>query len=123
MSQKNLRRCPTCGGKAENLGLRDYQWMEGVLPSKVGLTDLDAVLQQDRTGRILALEFKHEPHVPKGQKILFDALTKAGWDVWLIVDADPDALLIRSWGTNQWRSMSTPELKQAVLDWWNLGLA
>jgi hypothetical protein len=56
---QKLRKCPTCGGEAKDVGLRDYQWLNSRLPGKVGGMDIDMVLE--RKGHYIGFEFK-----PKG---------------------------------------------------------
>jgi hypothetical protein len=82
---EKLRTCPTCGTKVEDvkdLGLRNYQWINQHLPGKVGLMDIDGVLE--RRGKVLMLETKpFGATIPLGQRITLLAFVKMGVHVWV----------------------------------------
>lgn len=124
--EDKLRACPTCGGKVKkDLGLRDYsRWLFDVLPGRAAATDLDCIIEQHSTGRVLVFEFKPSRYVPRGQALLFDTLVASGWDVLLVVDTriQKDELDVSLWGHPTWKTMSLSELKQMVADWWAYGL-
>lgn len=123
---EKLRACPTCGARDHaDLGLRDYsRWLFDVLPGRAAATDLDCVVEQHKTGRILAFEFKPNRYVPRGQALLLDTLTTNGWDVLLVNDSRlaDDILDVSLWGHNKWTTLSLAELKQLTRDWWEYGL-
>lgn len=81
-----LRGCPTCGTPVEQgkLGLRDYSWISGKLPGKVGLMDIDGVLE--RKGKVLMLETKplRQKGIPLGQRLTLRTFTRMGVHVWLV---------------------------------------
>lgn len=88
-----LRGCPLCSSEiAEGqLGLRDYRWLEAVLPGRVAPTDLDFMLE--RHGRFLVLEFKPpKAGIPLGQRITLKSLAALDaftvWVVWHAQGAD-----------------------------------
>lgn len=88
MTQPDLRACPTCSQTLTqaDLGMRDYsRWLNPILPGKLGGTDIDCVLDQASTGRMLMFEFK-EGNKPLGvgQRLLFTALKKRNIDVWVV---------------------------------------
>jgi hypothetical protein len=130
MSRSNdeaLRACPTCGVKdPPDMGLRDYsRWLFGVLPGRAGATDMDCVIEQHSTGRLLAFEFKPNKFVPRGQALMFDTLVAQGWDVVLIIDTKvaEDELQVSLWGYNTWTTMTLAEVKELVTSWWAFGVA
>ena len=79
-----LRTCPTCGGETENLGLRNYEWLNDRLPGKAGLMDIDGVLE--RRGHILMIETKPlgKWGIPLGQRITFKTFVQMGVHVWIV---------------------------------------
>lgn len=105
------------------MGLRDYRWLEDVLPARVGATDLDCVLEQHSTGRILVLEFKPNRYVPRGQAILFDGLLAQGFDIAIIIDKDHDdnKFVYSWWGENEWKETNLAGIRRLVRTWWNRG--
>ena len=72
-----LRACPTCSTKvsAVQMGLRDYSsWLAEHMPGRVSGADIDCVLEQSRTGRVLFFEFKRKgQQLPTGQRLLVTA--------------------------------------------------
>lgn len=89
--EQKLRKCPTCGGNAKDVGLRDYQWLNEKLPGKVGGMDIDMVLE--RKGHYLGLEFKPKGgRVELGPRITFKGLVRSGiWDIWVVWDHGDDS--------------------------------
>jgi hypothetical protein len=87
MTQPALRACPTCATpvSAAKLGMRDYShWLDGVLPGKVSGSDVDFILDQASTGRVLAIEFKEgNKRLGVGQRLLFKQLLSRGIEVWV----------------------------------------
>jgi hypothetical protein len=93
-----LRTCPTCGTKVEkveDLGLRDYTWINTRLPGTVGLMDIDGVLE--RKGHILMLETKplHYKGLPLGQRLTLKAFVRLGVHVWVCWSDGDQALVGR----------------------------
>lgn len=90
--EEALRTCPTCGtevGKTSGLGLRDYRIINDKLPGKVGLMDIDGMLE--RKGHVLMFEFKPiGAGISMGARISFKALVRKGITVW-VVWSDGDA--------------------------------
>ena len=90
MATKKLRKCPTCLTPVSEtaLGLRDYDWVNPLLPGKVGGMDLDFLLE--RRGKVLVLEFKPANGYPtKGQAMTFRTLRKMGAEVWVVKGDGP----------------------------------
>lgn len=98
---------------AVKLGLRDYRWLK--LPGKVGAMDLDFLLE--RNGDFLALEFKPKGVRPgQGQQITFDALSKKGFQVWVVEGDGPQ---VKVWYTNEVsEEMSVEDLNAKINLWW-----
>lgn len=124
-SQAPLRACPTCTTPVDEakLGLRDYRWLSGLLPGKVGGSDVDLVLHH-RDGRALALEFKPWRTLPYGQKLMFEWFDSVGVDVYLVVDKDLEKLevaRVRAGTALHWRTMTLEDLQNFVRNWWDLG--
>lgn len=120
-----LRKCPTCGSDDTD-GLIFYHDLADDLPGKVGMSDLDAVLEQHRTGRMLFSEFKpmREP-VPYAQMMVFRTLAAAGYDVvwveWPPKGADREFVLHEfdgHWfGDGQVKTLKA--LRAYYAEWWN----
>ncbi len=90
VSGKPLKKCPTCLTPVNDvsLGLRNYGWVNDLLPGKVAPTDIDFMLE--RKGHVLVLEFKSENgYVPKGQAMTFRTLRKMGVEVWVVKGDGP----------------------------------
>lgn len=127
MSQETLRSCPTCGGEfnPEALGLRDYSWLNEVVP---GASDLDFALEQKSTGRLLIVEFKSQgQRLPMGQRLLLKTLARKGCDIWVawqkrngsidVADLDGRGELVG------FRNLTREGLAAAVDAWWATGSA
>jgi hypothetical protein len=86
--QEALRACPSCAtplDSTKSLGLRDFRWLGDALPGRVGGSDLDMVLEQSKTGRVLIFEFKPErANLPLGQRLLLKRFVQLGCDVWVV---------------------------------------
>jgi hypothetical protein len=126
-NQPNLRHCPSCGGEVtEALGLRDYaSWLTG-LPGKVSASDLDFVLEQAQTGRVLIHEYK-EGNKPLGvgQRLLLQDMVRKGCDVWLVWEGKGTvtAGAMTAEGKVPFtQEMTRAELSARVVDWWYDGL-
>lgn len=117
MTTEDLRGCPQCGTEVDaiKLGLRDYRWLK--LPGKVGPMDVDFLLE--RNGDFLVLEFKPNGVRPgQGQQITFDALSKKGFQVWVV---EGDGPRVKVWFTDTVaKEMSVEELAAKVNDWWKV---
>jgi len=124
-----LRACPTCRTKVAEaqLGLHDYsRWLVDYLPGRVSGSDIDCVVEQSKTGRMLFIEFKRKGELlPVGQRLLLKACVKRGIDVWVgwetdthvevgAMDATGEVLLVDN--------MTHKQLGLKVKRWWNAGL-
>lgn len=126
---EGLRACPTCGSKGVQLGARDYsRWAYDLLPGRCGFTDIDAITTQNKAGRGLALEFKADHYIPRGQMLTFDFLTSPyPCDVWLVRDKDFDEgqveLCVYRPGEQKqnWKPVSVEEFRHAISVWWEMG--
>lgn len=129
-----LRGCPTCGTKVTDahIGMRDFGWVNEVLPGRLGLMDIDGTLTQASTGRVLMLELKPKgAPISMGARLTFALFVKAGFDVWYVWDqADPTryqrvkvavANIDGSPGTI--RELTKSRLANLVKGWWEDGLA
>ena len=110
------------------MGLRDYsRWANPVLPGKVGGSDLDFVLHQESSGRVLVMEFK-EPNkrLSVGQRMLLRALKQMGIEVWLAwgpyADGTYKAGAMDDLGEVPFlQQMTEAELGAKVRNWWHTG--
>lgn len=113
----------------KDLGLRDYMsWLPpGVLPGKVSGSDVDFMLEQSQTGRILVHEYK-EGNKPLGlgQRLLLKGLISKGIDVWVVWERNDGGLLAGEMDdTGEVRftqEMTKAELAAKVKGWWYDGL-
>jgi hypothetical protein len=111
------------------LGLRDYgAWLSEELPGRVGGSDIDCVVEQSRTGRVLFLEFKPlgKP-LPMGQRLLLKTMARKDIDVWVVWEYPDgqhmDVGVLTKDGEVLFREPVTKkQLGRRVLKWWNLGL-
>ena len=125
-----LRRCPTCHTPVSeaNLGLRDFAWVNEVLPGKLGLMDIDGALTQDATGRGLFFELKPRGEtVSTGARLTFKALRRAGFDVWVIWDEGDGRHVVRGVCDRNGRvrnkvRMTRQRAAALVARWWQEGL-
>lgn len=130
-SQEPLRGCPTCKTPVTKaaLGLRDYsRWLDGMLPGKVSASDLDFVLEQAATGRMLIQEFKEGSQpLGMGQRLLLKALVKMGADVWVVNDLGAKGVkvgVLSAEGVVRFTQTMTPaQLAGKVKEWWWDGLS
>jgi hypothetical protein len=84
-----LRGCPTCGTKVADvdIGLRDFRWVNEYLPGKVGGMDIDFMLTQSKTDRVLLLEMKPAgARISVGARLTFQTLIHLGADVMVVWD-------------------------------------
>ena len=124
-----LRGCPTCGTKVDtaHLGLRDFAWVNEVMPGKVGGMDFDFVLTQHRTGRMLVLEMKPKgAYISTGARLSFSLLVSAGYDVWLVWEQGDGTVKLAECN-DQGRAtnpaiMTEAEAAALILHWWESGL-
>lgn len=124
-----LRKCPTCltPVKELDLGLKNYRWLRDALPGRVGLADLDGVLEQAATGRVLVFEFKPAgASIPLGQRLLLKRFVRFGCDVWVIWEGREDThevgAMDRAGNVPFVAKVSTQGLRQRVREWWQTGL-
>lgn len=128
--QPPLRACPTCGTDIANidLGMRDYsRWLNPIMPGKVGGTDVDLVLHQQATDRMLMVEFKdHGKQLGLGQRLVFKALKRKGIDVWVVWQIDDTHVLAGELDkTGEVRfaeNMTANQLGLKARAWWIDGL-
>lgn len=124
---QKLHVCPVCGGSKESLGLRDFKWLQDVLPGKVGGSDLDFVLEQSRTGRVLVIEFKpRHTSIPYGQRLLLTRMVNAGFDVWVVWEHDDGETVTVGAMTKHGRvpftqSIHLARFRRLVGEWWTDG--
>ncbi len=120
MAHDKLRACPLClTPVAETrLGLRDYAWVNPLLPGKVGMMDIDAVLE--RNGHVLMLEFKPEGAVlGMGTLLTYRTLVRMGCDVF-VVRGDGDVVelgQVPTSGSVVYTKMTKAYLVAFVTDW------
>lgn len=130
-TQDALRACPTCGTKVAEttLGLRDYsRWLADQLPGRVSGSDIDAVVEQSSTGRVLFMEMKPEGvRLPTGQRLLLRSMCRKGIDVWVVWE-EKDGVHVQV-GTMDptgevrfVQRMTVRQLGMRVKRWWNDGL-
>lgn len=127
-----LRKCPTCEtpvSQAANLGLKDFAWANESLPGKLGLMDFDGVLHQNKSGRMLVLEFKPKGAIiTTGARMTFGAIVRDNpkYDVWVMWDQGNGRVkvgVVNDRGRTPYVKEYT--LKQAgnlLKKWWEAGL-
>jgi len=127
--QDALRGCPTCGTKVAEtkLGLRDYSsWLADELPGRVSGADIDCVVEQSKTGRVLFIEFKRKGQIlPTGQRLLLKRMAQLGIDVWVAWESDTHVevgTLTAEGEVLFVQEMTKASLGRKVRKWWNLGL-
>lgn len=126
-NQPELRHCPACGGPVtEDLGLRDYAtWLTG-LPGKVSASDLDFVLEQAQTGRVLIHEYKEgKKPLGVGQRLLLKDMVDKGCTVWLVWEGKGVVTVgaMNAEGAVPFtQEMTKAELSTKVVDWWYDGI-
>ena len=119
--KEKLRTCPTCATPVNeaDLGLRDYTWINDHLPGKVGLMDIDGVLE--RKGHVLMLETKPlNGGLPLGQRITLRTFVKMGAWVW-VCWGDKDTIHVGPMDTRGevpfTEEMNVAELITRITDW------
>lgn len=124
-----LRACPTCSTKVAStvMGLRDYStWLADELPGRVSGADLDCVVEQSKTGRVLIIEFKRKGQIlPTGQRLLLKRFAQLGADVWVAWESDTHVevgTLTDEGEVLFVQEMTKGSLGRKVRKWWNLGL-
>jgi len=125
MNQPALRSCPICGSDydPERLGLRDYSWLTDTLP---GASDIDFVLEQKTTGRVLICEFKSAgEHLPLGQRLLLKTMVRKGCDVWVVWQRKDHkvqrAAMNGAGGLGPVASLTRQQFSRQVQAWWDSG--
>lgn len=125
-----LRGCPTCGTKVAeaDLRLRDFSWVNEALPGRLGGMDVDFVLSQYKTKRVLHIEMK-PPGAPvsTGARMTYALYVQLGLDAWVAWGPDAEGKVIR--GTfdrngqvEGLRELATEEFAEDVAAWWQCGL-
>lgn len=124
-----LRECPTCAtpvSEAVNLGLRDFSWVNSHLPGKLGFMDVDGMLHQAQTGRILVLELKPRgARISRGARLTFDHLVSIGFDVWYVWDLGAGLVDVSPATPGGWvtpERLTRDELADDIAGWWEEGL-
>lgn len=127
-TEDRLRGCPTCGTRVAEtaLGLRDYStWLADALPGRASGSDIDCVIEQSKTGRILLLEFKPAGvRLPMGQRLMLRAFARRGMDVWVVWEYDDhvEAGTLDVTGEVQFvQAMTHEDLRDRVGRWWEAG--
>jgi hypothetical protein len=127
--QDKLRGCPTCSTKVSEaqMGLRDYSaWLSEHMPGRVSGADIDCVLEQHKTGRMLVFEFKRKGQMlPTGQRLLLQGLAIRGVDVWVAWEDDTHVEvgeLSKDGEVLFVERMTKAALGRKARKWWNLGL-
>ena len=128
-AEQALHVCPLCHTPVKDgqLGLRDYRRLTALLPDRVGATDLDFVLEQNSSGRVLVIEFKPAgERVGLGQRLTLRRLVRAGFDVWVVwekkgTDSVAAAVVDRSGNTAFIAPSTVDGHAKAIRDWWSAG--
>lgn len=124
-----LRGCPVCGTPVEEaaLGLRDFRWVNEVLPNHIGGMDVDFVLSQARSQRALHLELKPRgAPLSRGARLTLALYVQLGLDAWVVWDLGDGQVrrgLVDPRGqVRNIRTMTVTELAEDVAAWWDAGL-
>jgi hypothetical protein len=129
-SEQALKACPTCGQSIANahMGLRDYQWLKGALPNKVGPTDIDFVLDQSKSGRALIIEFKRFGQgLPLGQRIALRKWVQLGFELWVVWHGDELSAGVAVGPMDKYgevdfiQKMTVDSLRDRIGAWWARG--
>lgn len=80
-----ITKCPLCQQPAPE-DIVFHADLAAKLPGRVGVTDIDNVLEKHSSGSVLVLEHKHwgDYRIDRGQALLFDTLKSMGCDVYII---------------------------------------
>lgn len=125
-----LRGCPVCGTKVSDvdLGLRDFRWLNEALPGKLGGMDVDFVLSQSKTGRVLHIEMKPPgARISFGARLTYAVYVKDGYDCWAAWGPDSEGNVQRGVFDKAGRvqrvvTMTQDEFSEDVALWWECGL-
>lgn len=127
MRQGALRTCPTCGtpiDETRHIGLRDYRWLDEMLPGRVGAMDVDAAVHHARAGRMLIFEFKLPGEsLSLGVRLTLMHLVRLGADVWVVWGPYDEALydvgqMDRAGRVRFLQRLPIEALKRSVREWW-----
>lgn len=126
-----LRTCPTCATPVDQtraIGLRDYRWLADLLPGRVGPMDIDAVIHQAKSGRVLVMEFKApgEP-LSLGARLTLAHFVATGADVWVVWGPYDDGfydagVMDRTGAVVFVERVRLEGLRRRVREWWVRGL-
>lgn len=111
----------------KDIGLRDFRWLGDALPGRVGGSDLDLVLEQSKTGRVLITELKPEHMtLPLGQRLLLKRFVNLGCDVWVVWETPGSnfvevGAMDRDGNIPFVERMSIGKFKTKVGQWWSAG--
>jgi hypothetical protein len=113
------------------MGLRHYARVNSHLPGKVGGMDIDWILEQSKTDRLLAIEFKpSRAPLQQGQRRTLHWFKRHKADVWIVNDGKflrdgivevavmEDDGFFRKW----FGPMTEDQLGQRICAWWEWGL-
>jgi len=124
-----LRGCPVCGTPVAEaaLGLRDYRWVNEALGNKLGLMDIDGVLSQAGTGRVLMLELKPRgARISTGARLTFALFVKAGFDCWVLWDQENGRVKLAELNDKgrpiNFKDMTIKRAATLVKRWWDEGV-
>ncbi len=126
-----LRGCPLCGTPVAqaDIGLRDFSWVNEALPGKLGLMDLDGVLTQASTGRVLVMGLKPRgAYIPTGERLTYALLAKLPlFDVWCVWDEGSGWCNFSELNTEgrpiRIRKLPIKTVANMVVRWWERGLS
>jgi hypothetical protein len=121
---EKLRGCPVCGTRVTdvNIGLRDFRWVNQHLPKRVGMMDIDGLLE--RKGNVLALELKPPgASISVGARMTFRTLVRMGMDIWVVWQKTPTVVEV---GEVDWSGeigevtqMSVTVLAGLIAEWYD----
>lgn len=124
-----LCRTPLTEESRAAMGLRDFGWINSELPGNVGLMDIDGVLNQYATGRILMLSMM-APHyrVSTGERLTYTLFVRdKGVDVWYLWEHTNGRVkrgVCNAMGrSGPVKEFTRKQLARLVVEWWNAGLA
>lgn len=124
-----LRGCPVCGTKVEKaqLALRDFSWVNESLPGKLGGMDVDFVLSQFKTGRVLHIEMKPTGvPISLGAKMTYAVYRRHGLDAWAVWGPDEYGRVERGYFDTAGKVRSIEQMPvslfaEEVALWWAAG--
>jgi len=91
------------------------------LPGRIAFSDVDGIVEIN--GNLLVLEWKNRPHIPTGQRLLYERWTANGPTAVILVVGDARDMTVEeiayvSGGEiAPWRDMDLAGLKEVIRDW------